>query len=140
MSLPHNCLVTSDEALKSSFRYSGVDQALIPLEEHKLHRIKNQIPPFEIDIEKIASKEDLDECFLDPRLRVVMTSFLAMEQIEEMNKPKPSTIEGYIQSHSCSNLSWLSDPSSVTSKSFLGHRCPSVYGMSGSFMKLECGG
>ena len=137
---PHSCLVTHDEALKSTFRYSGVDQALIPLEEHKLKRIKNHIPPFEIDIEKVASKEDLDACFLDPRLRIVMTSALGMEQIEEMNKPKPSTIEGYIQSHSCSNLSWLPDSDSLTSKSFLGHRCPAVSGMSGSFMKLECGG
>ena len=136
----HNCLVTPDRALKDTSTYSGVDQALIPLFSHHIKRKKGYIPPYEIDIEKVAGKKELDQCFRNPDLRVVMTSALNKEHIKKMKKPEPQITENYIQSHSCSRLSWYYIAKNISSKSYLGHRCPTLDGLSGSFMKLKCGG
>ena len=135
----HNCLVAPDRALKDNVTHSGVDQALIPLFSHNLKRQKGYIPPYEIDIEKVADKKELDQCFRTD-LRVVMTSALSKKHIKKMKKPEPQITEDYIQSHSCSRLSWHYTAGNISSKSYLGHRCPTLGGMSGSFMKLKCEG
>ena len=134
----HNCLVTPDRV--SKYAYTGLDLALVPLFSHNIKRKKGYIPPYEIDIEKVADEKELDQCLRNPDLRVVMTSALNKKHIKKMRKPEPQITENYIQSHSCSRLNWRYAEKRYISKSYLGHRCPTVDGLSGSFMKLECGG
>ena len=131
----YNCLVPDNTSLT-------MDQALVPLKT--IHGVNYYIPDIDIDIDKVAGEEDLDVCLLNPHLKVVITSALEDGNIEKMNKPRPITTNDYIQSHSCSNLRWVQKSKGpikgiAFTKSYLEHRCPIVDGMSGSFMKLECG-
>ncbi len=129
--------MSPDYVLEDEFRYSGVDQALIPMELR--YRRKGKIPAFEIDIEKIASKKDLDSCFKNPLVQVSVTSVLTNPHLEKMKKDKPKVLKDYIQSHTCNQLSWIKiRKDEGVLKRRLGHRCPALHGMSGSFMNLEC--
>ena len=46
--------------------------------------------------------------------------------------------EDHIRADRCSDLSWLTKTKSNI-KSLIGHRCPLLKGMSGSFFSLSCG-
>ncbi len=105
----------------------------------KRYRKKGNIPAFEIDIERVANKEDLDSCFKDPYLQARITSVLTKSHLKKMKKNELKAIKDYIQSHTCHNLSWMKiRRNEGVIKRSLGHRCPGLYGMSGSFMNFEC--
>ncbi len=134
---PHNCLVSPDYVLEDEFHHSGVDQALIPMPIR--YRKKGNIPVFEIDIDKVANKEDLDSCFKDPYLQARITSVLTKPHLKKMKKNEPKTRKDYIQSHTCHNLSWMKiRRNEGVIKRRLGHRCPTLDDISGSFINLKC--
>ena len=110
-----------------------MDQALIPLKN-----IKANIPSVKIDLNSLVSKDDLSEC-LNGKHQATMVSYLMFDHLDKIGKPefKTDKHEDYIKAHTCNDLSLLPKTKSSI-KQMIGHRCPSLKGMSGSFLKLSC--
>ena len=128
-----NCLVTPQEILddgKVKLPYLGVDQALIPISPDGVERMG-----LEVDLDKIAKKEELGECFEEGK-EATVTSYLSGEHITAMDLDKPPNDIDYIKGDTCKDLIWLKGKREAF-KETLGHRCPTLPGMSGSFLTID---
>ena len=134
-----NCLVTPQSMINASnLGYTGVDQALIPLTNFNPKYATGTIPAYEVDIDKVSTENDLEGCFNGTK--ATMTTSLREDHLQSDGGPikgqVTNNIRDLIRKDTCSNLNWRKG----TTKDYINHDCPTLEGLSGSLMTLNCKG
>ena len=131
-----NCLLTPQHILNddNKTKFGGVDQALIPITNYG-----SNLPRIRVDLNSLLKKDELTQCF-QKNHEATVVSYLTEEHLSKIGKGHLNTGEDkdHIRADRCSDLSWLTKTKSNI-KSLIGHRCPSLEGMSGSFFRVSCG-
>ena len=131
-----NCLLTPQHILNDDKKldFGGVDQALIPITNYG-----SNLPRIRVDLNSLLKKDELTQCF-NKKHEATVVSYLTEEHLSKIGKGHLNTGEDkdHIRADRCSDLSWLTKTKSNI-KSLIGHRCPTLKGMSGSFFSLSCG-
>ena len=115
---------------------SEFDVALIPL--RNFHG--GSIPGYEVDLDKIANKEELGKCFQEKQEAVISalltpTNFTRISGISQAQPRKE-----HIRKDTCRNLSWDEVISERDAETLITHDCPTANGFSGSLLTLSCEG
>ena len=130
-----NCLLTPQHILNDDNKldFSGVDQALIPITNYG-----SNLPRIRVDLNSLLKKDELTQCF-QKNHEATVVSYLTEEHLSKIGKGHLNTGEDkdHIRADRCSDLSWFPKHRN-TIKPTIGHRCPSLDGMSGSFLQLSC--
>ena len=109
-----------------------MDQALIPITNYG-----SNLPRIRVDLNSLLKKDELTQCF-QKNHEATVVSYLTEEHLSKIGKGHLNTGEDkdHIRADRCSDLSWFPKDRD-TIKQFIGHRCPTLKGMSGSFF-LVC--
>ena len=128
-----NCLLTPQHILNddNKRKFGGVDQALIPITNYG-----SNLPRIRVDLNSLLKKDELTQCFSTKNHEATVVSYLTEEHLSKIGKGHLNTGEDkdHIRADRCSDLSWR-DINNYTVKQVIQHRCPSLYGMSGSFFR-----
>ena len=133
-----NCLVTPETMINASnLGYTGVDQALVPLTNFNEEYAIGTISGYEVDIDQVATKDDLEGCFDGTREAIITTS-LGEYHLSSKGGPirgrVPNNTRDLIRKDTCKNLSWEKG----RTKDYINHDCPALVGLSGSLLTLSC--
>ena len=126
----------------SDLGYTGVDQVLIPLTNFNEDYAEGELRGYEVDIDKVSTKEELQGCFNGTPATI--TTSLREDHLKNndglyegpIKGSVTSDIKDLIRKDTCSNLSWKTG----STKSNIAHDCPALGGLSGSLMTLNCKG